>query len=310
MSSHDRRRSLSARGVGGNRLRGRTSASTMEILSLGSCCRDRPAPARLGCCRALPNSPHAAAAPRALRDATRQACDFRITPSASTLRWLARSVEPGRGDVDDDVGQPRRRRALGGAQALDDAVDLDAVLLREELLGEPPVFGGDPAAAGRGAGGNRRRRRRDRPSCRRRARHRAPQPRRRRGRSRAAPTISARASQSASVSRSRSSPVTPRSMLPAPSSLAISEADRKLHLDVGAAGNARAVFALVGRQLDGQPGAAEQVERLFAQPALRWQRQGQRHAPPPRNCSMRSSQTEKPTPGIGFCAPSSVSRRS
>src|SRR5690606_1020643 len=31
---------------------------------------------------------------RDLRDATRQACERRITPSVSTLRWLALSVEP------------------------------------------------------------------------------------------------------------------------------------------------------------------------------------------------------------------------
>ena len=71
-----------------------------------------------------------------------------MTPSDSIFRWLARKRRAGRGDVDDDIGRARRRRALGGAEALDDAVDLDAVLLRKELLGQPPVFGRDaqPAA--------------------------------------------------------------------------------------------------------------------------------------------------------------------
>ena len=48
------------------------------------------------------------------------------------------------------------------------------------------------------------------------------------------------------------------------------------------------------------PARANSSSACSLQPALRWQRQRQRHAPPPRNCSMRSSQTEKPTPGIGF----------
>ena len=64
------------------------------------------------------------------------------------LQMIGAQRRAGRGDVDDDIGRARRRRAFGGAEAFDDAVDLDAVLLREELLGQPPVFGGDaqPAA--------------------------------------------------------------------------------------------------------------------------------------------------------------------
>ena len=100
-------------------------------------------------------------------------------------------------------------------------------------------------------------------------------------------------------------------MLPAPSSPAISEADRNDDLDVGAAGDAGAVFALVGRaDSTGRPGPRELFQRLVAQPALRGQRQGERHVSRPRNLSMRSSQTEKPTPGIGLSAPSKVSSRS
>ena len=63
----------------------------------------------------------------------------------------------GRGDVDDDVGLAGGGRAFGRAEAFDDAVELDAVLAGEELLGQPPVFGGDrqPAAvAGAEIGGD------------------------------------------------------------------------------------------------------------------------------------------------------------
>ena len=53
----------------------------------------------------------------------------------------------GRGDVDDDVGRAGGGGAFGGAEAFDDAVELDAVLGGEELLGQAPVFGGDGEAA-------------------------------------------------------------------------------------------------------------------------------------------------------------------
>ena len=66
-----------------------------------------------------------------------------MTPSDRIFRWLARSVEPVVVMSTMTSAEPGGRRALGGAEALDDAVDLDAVLLREELLGQPPVFGGD-----------------------------------------------------------------------------------------------------------------------------------------------------------------------
>ena len=73
-----------------------------------------------------------------------------MTPSDSTFRWLARSVEPVVVMSTMTSAEPAGRGAFGGAQAFDDAVDLDAVLLREELLRQPPVFGGDaqpPAVA-------------------------------------------------------------------------------------------------------------------------------------------------------------------
>ena len=57
---------------------------------------------------------------------------------------IGEKCRAGRRDIDDQLGLARRRCALGRAKALDDAVNLDAVLLRKELLGEPPVFGGDP----------------------------------------------------------------------------------------------------------------------------------------------------------------------
>ena len=215
----------------------------------------------------------------------------------------------GRGDVDDDVGQTRRRRALGGAQALDDAVNLDAVLLREELLGEPPVFGGDPqppamalaeiggdvVEIGHGVdvepdvgNGNHDIGAAEAEPC---------------GDLGARLPVGQRLAQQILAGDAE---VDAAGAKFAGDFGGRQEAD----LDVGAAGNAGAVLALVAGQLDRQPGAAEQLERLVAQPALRWQRQRQRHAPPPRNCSMRSSQTEKPTPGMAVLAPSNVSRRS
>ena len=71
------------------------------------------------------------------------------------------------------------------------------------------------------------------------------------------------------------------------------------HLDIVAALDAGAVFAVVAGQADGKAGARQHVERLLLQPALRRDGEGDGHRAAPRSASMRSSQTEKPTPGIG-----------
>ena len=68
-------------------------------------------------------------------------------PVGQDLQMIGAQRRACRGDVDDDVGRAGGRRAFGGAEAFDDAVDLDAVLAREELLGQPPVFGGDAQTA-------------------------------------------------------------------------------------------------------------------------------------------------------------------
>ena len=93
----------------------------------------------------------------ALRARTRQASDLRMMPSEEDLQVVGLQRRAGRGDVDDDVGRAGGRSAFGGAEAFDDAVELDAVLAGEELLGQPPVFGGDrqpPAMAGAEIGGD------------------------------------------------------------------------------------------------------------------------------------------------------------
>ena len=56
-------------------------------------------------------------------------------------------------------------------------------------------------------------------------------------------------------------------------------------------------------------GLGQHVERLLLETAFRGDRQRD-HLALSRKASMRSSQTEKPTPGIGFFAPSSVNSRS
>ncbi len=81
-------------------------------------------------------------------------------------------------------------------------------------------------------------------------------------------------------------------------------------LDVGATLDAGAVFSVVAGQADGEPGPGERLERLVLEAALRGDGERDGHAAPPLSCSMRSSQTEKPTPGIGVLAPSRVSSRS
>ena len=81
------------------------------------------------------------------------------------------------------------------------------------------------------------------------------------------------------------------------------------HFDIVQALDAGVVLALVAGQADGEPCLGQHVQRLFLEPAFR--RNCQRdHGPVSRNASMRSSQTEKPTPGIGVFAPSKVSNRS
>ena len=83
-----------------------------------------------------PSRPLPGAAPRR---------DLRITPSSSTLRPLALSVAPVVVMSTISSARPRRRRALGGAEALDDAVAGDAHL-REEAARQVHVLGGDAHA--------------------------------------------------------------------------------------------------------------------------------------------------------------------
>ena len=116
-------------------------------------------------------------------EAIRLACDFRMTPSSSTFRPLALQRRAGGGDVDDQLGEAGGRRALGGAQALDDAVAGDA-LAGEEAARQVHVLGGDAhlpavrAAVGRAPSPP------GPPCAARRASRPAPPPPRRRGRSR------------------------------------------------------------------------------------------------------------------------------
>ncbi len=158
------------------------------------------------------------------------------------------------------------------------------------------------AAAGRGGRGNRRRRRRGRPWCRRRARFPARRPRRRHGRSRAGRRIRRARRPSATVfARRRSSPVTPKSTVPRPSSRAISEAERKATSTPATAFDAAAIAARRRRHARSSGRRARRAPGLVLQPALGGQREGERHARAlASELAMRSSQSEKPTAGIGF----------
>ena len=143
------------------------------------------------------------------------------------LEMIGAQRRAGRGDVDNHVGRAGGRRAFRGAQALDDAIDLDAVLAARRTAGSAASIWWRCAAGGRGAGGNRRRHRRGRPWCRRRARCPARRPPHRRGRSRAGPAISALLSQSAIVLAQKILAGDAEIDAPCPISPAISEADRK-----------------------------------------------------------------------------------
>ena len=71
-------------------------------------------------------------------------------------------------------------------------------------------------------------------------------------------------------------------------------------LDVVAALDAGAVAAVVAGQLTASPALASTSSAWSLQPALGGNGEGDGHADaPPVSASMRSSQTEKPTPGIG-----------
>src|SRR5690606_2150963 len=79
-------------------------------------------------------------------------------------------------------------------------------------------------------------------------------------------------------------------------------------LDVIAALDPGAVAAFVVGLDDGEAGAGQRFQRLVLEATLGGQRDGDRHAA--SSMPIRSSQTEKPTPGIGSSAPSKVSSRS
>lgn len=81
-------------------------------------------------------------------------------------------------------------------------------------------------------------------------------------------------------------------------------------LDIGAPADMGMVTAVVFRQADGKPGPRQYLQRLFLQPPLGGDGQRHAHARASLSDSTRSSHTEKPTPGMGWFAPSSVSKRS
>ena len=78
------------------------------------------------------------------------------------------------------------------------------------------------------------------------------------------------------------------------------------HLDAVDALEARPVFAVVVGQADGKARLGQYFQRLFLETAFRGDRQRD-HDASPRRASIRSIQTEKPTPGMVAFAPSSVS---
>ncbi len=87
--------------------------------------------------------PRAFAPQGAVSEATSVACERRMTPSSSGFSALAAKRRAGGRDVDDELGRARGRRALGRAQALDDAIVGDA-MFGEKAAGQVDVFGRDP----------------------------------------------------------------------------------------------------------------------------------------------------------------------
>ena len=230
-------------------------------------------------------------------------------PVRQHFQMVGAQRRTGRRDVDDHIGRTGGGRALRRPEAFDDAVNLDAVHLGEELLGEPPVFGGDPEPATvtlAEVGGDivQIGHRIDiQPDFRHRHHH-----------------VGAAEAETRHDLGARLpvGPALAQKILAGNAEVDIALAEfagdfggrEEGHLDVVASGDAGAVFALVAWQADRQAGRCQHFQRLLAQPALRRNGERDAHRPASRSASMRSSQTEKPTPAIGFCAPSKVRSRS
>ena len=79
----------------------------------------------------------------ALRAASNCACELKIIPSASTLRWLARERRAGGRDVDDQFGGPAGGRALRWRRRSRPSGSLQTPWLGEEAARQVHIFGRD-----------------------------------------------------------------------------------------------------------------------------------------------------------------------
>ena len=90
---------------------------------------------------AFARSPHGART-----EATRLASESQHDAVVEDFQRVGRKRRTRRGDVHDDLGRARSRRAFGRAQAFDDAVVGEA-MAGEEAAGQVDVFGGDAELA-------------------------------------------------------------------------------------------------------------------------------------------------------------------
>ena len=116
-------------------------------------------------------------------------------------------------------------------------------------------------------------------------------------------SISTASSASAICSRTRSSPVMPRCAVPLASWLTISEADRKATSTSGHAGERAAIIAGAAGLGEDEAGAGEERGGVLLQAPLGGNGQDERGIGHQGLPTMRSSQKEQPTAGIGASAP-------